>query len=108
MQPFYLFFLFSIIYILIPIIKIIILDKLDNNTLFLLLTNYILLFGIIIFYALFITSIYPVILALFLMISSFFLLRDLKRQLHYYQLLSVPYFLITIYIFSYTLTNLAY
>ena len=108
MQLFYLFFLFSIIYIMIPIIKIILLDKLDNNTLFILLTNYILLFGIIIFYALYTYSIYPVILAFFLMISAFYLLRDLKRHLYYYQLLSLPYFLITIYIFSYSLISLTY
>lgn len=103
---FLLFFIFSILYLLIPIIKIIMNDKLDNNSIFLYLSNYILLFSILVFYNYFNNYIYSFIISVFLMIFSFLLIRDFKSKMGYYQILSIPYFILTIYMFSYLLINL--
>lgn len=105
---FLIFYISSIIYITIPIIKIIIKDKLDNTSIFLLISNYILLFSIVVYYNYFNNYIYSFILSILLMIMSYLLIRDIKSKLNYYQVLSIPYLILTIYIFSYLLVNLNY
>ena len=108
MTLFYLTYVFSILYISIPIFKLIIEDLINNNTLFLLLSNYILLFGLSILYGFYNSVFYSLIIAFILMIFAFLLIRDFKTLFGRYQLLSMPYYILTIYMFSYILVNLSY
>lgn len=95
-----LIFIAVLIYLTIPVFKILWLDKYDNNFLFTLILNYLLLFMLIIFYNHNFNIIYLLLISLFLMIESFILIRKIKYILNNYQLLSLPYFFYTIYIFS--------
>jgi hypothetical protein len=102
MNLYLLLYISAILYITIPICKIIWQDKLDNDLLFLLCSNYILLLALsIINYQ--IDLIYSILLSLTLMIFSFLLIRKIKKIYNHYQLLSIPYFILTIYTFSFLL-----
>lgn len=108
MYLFFIIYIACILYMAIPIIRLIIMDKLNKDTLFLLLTSYILLFSLSVFYGFYNNLYISVIIAFFLMILAFLVIRDFRNIFGKYQLLSIPYYLLTIYMFSYLLTNLAY
>lgn len=99
MSIYFLFYMASIIYILIPICKIIWRDKLDNDLTYLLCCNYILLFSLsIINYQT--NLIYSILLSFTLMIFAFLLVRKIKSIFNHYQVLSLPYFIFIVFTFS--------
>ena len=89
-----------VIYITIPICKIIWFDKLDNDLTFLLLTNYILLLLLSIVFNYHYHIIYSSLISLTLVISSFLLIRKIKDIFGYYSILSIPYFIFITYTFA--------
>ena len=98
------FYIYSIIILIIPIIKIIIEDLLDNSSIYLCIGNYILLFSLLVLNR----YIYLVLISGTLLVFSYLLIRDMKNKLGNYQVLSIPYFILCIYMFSYILINLNY
>ena len=101
-----LFFLFYIIcagLLLIPIFKIVEFNILNENTLFLLLTNYILNIGVAIFFGYFYNLLFSLIAISFLLSFAFLLIKDFKRLFGSYNLASIPYFLMVFYSFVYIL-----
>jgi len=104
MKLFFIIYISVIIYILIPIIKIVWNELLDNDLIFLLSTNYILLFLLSIVFNYQNNLFFSILISLILMISAFLLIRKIKSIFHNYQILSLPYFFFTIFIFSNLIT----
>ena len=100
---FFLFYIISLVLILIPIIKIVEYNLLNENTLFLLLTNYILNIGVAIFFGYFYNLLFSLIAASFLLSFAFLLIKDFKKLFGFYSLPSIPYFLMVFYSFVYIL-----
>lgn len=100
MNLFFLIYIACVSYITIPICKIIWFDKLDNDLLFLLLSNYILIFLLSIIFNSNNPLFYSILVSLFLMILAFFLIRKIKSIYNRYQILSIPYFIFCVYVFS--------
>lgn len=100
MDLFFLIYLAVIVYITIPICKIVWYDYLDNDLLFLLCSNYILAFLLSIIFNYQENLMYSILISLFLMISAFMLIRKIKSIYNSYQLLSLPYFFFTVFVFS--------
>ena len=99
MNLYFLIYIAVIIYILIPICKIIWNDKLDNDFTYLLCCNYMLLFALSITnYYVYLT--YSILLSFTLMVFAFLLIRKIKNIYNRYQLLSLPYFVFMVYTFS--------
>ena len=73
---FFLFYIISLVLILIPILKIIEYNLLNENTLFLLLTNYILNIGVAIFFGYFYNLLFSLIAASFLLSFAFLLIKE--------------------------------
>lgn len=94
------FYLISIIYITLDIFIIILKDKLNKDLIYMLFTTYILNISMSLFYFYFNNLIYSLFNSLFLMISSFILLLELKRTFKKIPILTIPYFLFTIFLFS--------
>ena len=100
MKLFFAFYIASILYLTIPICKIIMLDLLDNDLTFLLSCNYILLFILSIIFNYQNSLIYSILLSFTLVILSFLLIRKIKKIFGHYQILSLPYFCFCVFIFS--------
>lgn len=100
MNLFFIIYLAVIVYISIPICNIIWNDKLNNDLIFLLCVNYILMFILSIIFNYQTNLIYSILLSLSLMIAAFFLVRKIKSIYGHYQVLSIPYFLLSVYVFS--------
>ncbi|MBQ7031661.1 MAG: hypothetical protein IJY87_04835 [Bacilli bacterium] len=100
MNLFFAFYIAVILYITIPICKIIWNDLLDRDLTFLLLSNYILIFLLSIIFNYQTNLIYSILLSLTLMISAFCLIRKIKDIYGHYQLLSIPYFIFSVFVFS--------
>ena len=97
----YLLFYFAVIlYILIPICKIIWNDLLDKDLTYYLCCNYLLLFSLNLIFDYHYNLIYSILLSFTLMIFSFLLIRKIKSIYKHYQILSIPYLIFTIYTFS--------
>ncbi len=97
---FFLIYIAVIIYITIPICKIVWYDLLDRDLVFLLCTNYIAIFLLTLFISYQNYLIYNIFLSLTLVLLSYFLVRKIKKILGHYQILSLPYFFFTVFIFS--------
>ncbi len=100
MNLYFLIYIAVILYITIPICKIVWYDLLDNDLIFLLCTNYILLFLLSIIFNFQTQLIYSILVSLTLVIAAFLLLRKIKSILGHYQLLSIPYFIFIVFTFS--------
>ncbi len=99
MNYYFIFYIFSVISIIIPICKIIWYEKDDNDFKFLLLSNYILLFALSFTFD-YKDMIFSLLLSTSLIVLSFLLIRKIKTIFSFYPLLSIPYFIFTIYTFS--------
>jgi len=99
MNLFFLVYIAVVLYILIPICKIIWEDKLDNDLLFLLCSNYILIFLLSIIFSYY-NLFYSILISLILVIMAFLLIRKIKSIYGHYQILSIPYFCFSVYVFS--------
>ena len=102
---FFLFYIISIALMLIPIFKIINYNLQNEDTLFLILTNYILNIGCAVFFGYFYNLLFSLIAISFLLSFAFLLIRDFKRLFGFYELASVPYLLMVFYSFVYILIN---
>ncbi len=100
MNLFFLIYIAVILYITIPICKIIWEDLLDNDLTFLLCSNYILIFLLSIIFSYKDNLIYSILISLTLVIASFLLIRKIKYILGHYQILSLPYFVFIVFVFS--------
>jgi len=100
MNLFFLIYIAVISYITIPICKIVLQDKLDNDLIFLLSSNYILLFLLSFLSSTNIKLVFLLLASFSLMIVAFLLIRKIKSIFNYYQLLSLPYFCFIVYVFS--------
>ena len=103
---FYSIYIFFIIFISINILQTIYQNKMNNNTLFLILVNYILNIVTIIFFFYFYQLPFSLVCSFFLMVFAFLLIRDFKVLFNRYLLYSLPYFTLTIYSFSFILALL--
>ena len=104
MNLFFLIYIAVILYITIPICKIVWNDKLDNDLTFLLCCNYILIFLLSVLASYTNYLIYSILVSLTLVIAAFLLVRKIKHIYGYYQLLSIPYFIFWVFVFSNILT----
>lgn len=100
MNIFFLIYMAVIIYITVPICKIVWHDKLDNDLTFLLCTNYIVIFILTLLLGNKSYLVYNILLGLTLVILSFLLIRKIKKVFGHYQLLSLPYFGFVVFVFS--------
>lgn len=100
MNIFFLIYMAVIIYITIPICKIVWQEKLDKDLTFLLCLNYILIFLLTIMCSMQNYILYNVLLSFTLMIGAFFLVRKIKAIMGHYQVLSLPYFFLTVFVFA--------
>ena len=100
MNLIFLIYIACVCYITIPICKIVWEEKLDNDLLFLLCSNYILIFLLSIIFNSTTPIIYSILISMILMISAFLLIRKIKSLYNRYQILSLPYFFFCIFSFS--------
>lgn len=84
----------------IPISKILIQDKLDNDLLFIYLSNVILTTSFIISYILLSNIMLSFYLSFFQMVFSYLLTYNIKNILGKYNLFSLPHFVLWVFIFS--------
>jgi hypothetical protein len=95
------FFLILVnILILIPLKKIICLDKITNDLVFIYLSNLILLFSLIYFIYFNYIIMFCFYISFFLMIFAYLLIYNIKNILGRYNIFSIPYFILSVYIFS--------
>jgi len=100
MNLFFIIYIAVILYIAIPICKIVWHDWIDKDLIFLLCTNYILIFLLSIIFNYQTNLIYSILLSFTLMIAAFLLIRKIKNIYGHYQLLSIPYFFFIVFVFS--------
>jgi len=96
----FVFYLISITYISIDIFIILLKDKLNKDLIYTLFTTYILNISMSLFFFYFNNLTYSLLNSLFLMVISFFLLVELRKIFKKLPILSIPYFLFTIFLFS--------
>lgn len=100
MNLYFIVYVFSIIYLLVPVIKIIWNNKMSDGLLFLLLSNYILLFMLSILFSYDRNLVLSLLLSFTLMIFSYLLVRCIKSTTGYLKILSLPYLFFTVFTFS--------
>ena len=100
---FLLFYIFSITILLIPILKIINYNILDENILFLLITNYTLNITVALFFGYFKNYLFSLIFIIFLLTFTILLTKDFKKIFGTYIITSVPYLLMVSFSFVYIL-----
>lgn len=100
MNLYFIVYVFSIIYLLVPVIKIIWNNKMSDGLLFLLLSNYILLFMLSILFSYDRNLVLSLLLSFTLMIFSYLLIRCIKGTTGSLKILSLPYLFFTVFTFS--------
>lgn len=96
----FIFYLISISFICVELFIILKKNLLNKDLLFYLFTTYILNIAVSLFYFYFNNLNSSLVFSLFLMVISFVLLLEIKRVLKKTPVLSIPYFLFTIFLFS--------
>ena len=89
----------------IDLINLLINNKLNNDTLYFIISNMILGISILIFYFYYKDLFISLITSFLYMLNEFFIIREIKLVKHKYSILSMPYYLFSIYVFSYILVN---
>ncbi len=97
--------IFSYLLLFFPIKKIILKEKIDNDFLFIYISNLLLLFAFFYYYIFACDLFFSFFVSLFLMIFSYLLIYHIKNILGKYQFLSLPYFFLCVYIFSFVLVS---
>ena len=100
MNLFFIIYVASILYITIPICKIVWYEKLDNDLTFLMCANYIFIFLLSIIFNYQNNLVYSILISLTLMIFAYLLIRKIKSIYGHYQILSIPYFILAVFVFS--------
>jgi len=83
-----------------PLTKIIYLDKMNNDLLFIYLSNLIITISFIFFFIINSNLMFSFYISLFQMIFSYLLNYNIKNCLGKYNIYSIPYFFFSVYIFS--------
>lgn len=96
----FLFYIISVSFICVDIFITLKKNLFDKDLIFYLFTTYILNIAVSLFYFYFNNLNSSLIFSLFLMVISFVLLLEIKRVLKKTPILSIPYFLFTIFLFS--------
>ncbi len=86
--------------LLIPIKKIIIENKITDDFIFFYLSNIILTFAFLLFFSVLSNFTFAFYIAFFHMIFSYLLIYHIKNILGKYNLYSLPFFILWVYIFS--------
>lgn len=89
----------------IDLINLLIKNKLNNDTLYFIISNMVLGISILIFYFYYKDLFISLITSFLYMLNQFFIIRELKLIKNKYSLLSLPYYLFSIYVFSYVLVS---
>ena len=89
----------------IDLINLLIKNKLNNDTLFFLISNMILGISILIFYFYYKDLFISLLTSFLYMLNQFFIIRELKVIKQKYSLLSMPYYFFSICVFSYILVT---
>lgn len=102
MLEFYLTIGFVIVhlFLIFPIKKIILKEKVDNDFVFIYISNLLLLMAFFYYFVLANTLFLSFFIALFLMIFSYLFVYHIKNCLGKYQLFSLPYFFFCVYTFA--------
>jgi hypothetical protein len=87
------------ILLFIPIGKIIYLNKVSDDLLFIFLSNIILLISLLIFFIFKYNPMFSFFISLFQMIFAFLLIYNIKNILGKYNVFSIPYFFYSVYVF---------
>lgn len=88
------------LFLFVPLKKIIIQDKINNDLLFIFLSNIILTISFIFFYIFISNIMFSFYISLFQMIFSYLLIFNIKNILGKYNFFSIPYFVFWVFIFS--------
>lgn len=90
----YIFYIISILFIVIILLKIYNFHLFNESLIFSSLTNYLLLFSTSIFFYYFSNYLFAFVSGILLLIFTIILLHDFKKILGYIPILSIPYLLI--------------
>ena len=101
----YLLYIVVIALIIEPIWKIISFDLMDENILFLVLTNYLLNIAVALFFLFFHNMLFSLISITLLSVFTILLTLRFKKIFGFYKLTSVPYLLYVLFMFTYILIN---
>ncbi len=93
-------FIFTHLLLLFPIKKIILENKIDNDFLFIYISNLLLLLALCYYFIISSVLFFSFFISLFLMIFSYLLIYHIKNLLGRYHLCSIPYFFLNVYTFS--------
>ena len=102
MHTFFLTLSFIFVHLLLcfPIKKMVLQDKIDNDFLFIYISNLILLFAFFYYFIISNQLFFSFFVSLFLMVFSYLLLYHIKNTLGKYQLFTLPYFFLSVYTFA--------
>lgn len=89
----------------ISLINLLIENKLNNDTLFFIISSIILEVSLCIFYFYFIDYFISIIFSILLTLNLFLLNKELKKVYKRYDYLSIPYFIFSIYILTYLIIH---
>ena len=89
----------------IDLINLLIKNKLNNDTLYFLISNMILGISILIFYFYYKDLFISLLTSFLFFLNKFFIIRELKVIKQKYSLLSMPYYFFSICVFSYILVT---
>lgn len=101
--PILLFIVISISLLFLTLINLLSKDLITNDLLFFIFVWIILSIALLIFYFYFQDYYISFITSGMLLVNNFLLVRELKRISNHYDILSLPFFFITTYLFSYLL-----
>lgn len=93
-------FIFAHLFLLFPMKRIILEDKIDNDFLFIYISNLLLLLAFCYYFIISGILFFSFFVSLFLMIFSYLLIYHIKNLLGKYQLCSLPYFFLSVYTFA--------
>ncbi len=93
-------FMFTHLFLLFPIKRIILEDKIDNDFLFIYISNLILLLALCYYFIISSVLFFSFFISLFLMVFSYLLIYHIKNLLGKYHPFSLPYFFLSVYTFA--------
>jgi hypothetical protein len=102
---FYILYIIVVFLLLEPIYKLCSFNLLNENSLFLILSNYLLNIGVVIFYFLFSNLLLSLIFITLLSIFTILLIFNFKHHFGYFKLTSIPYLLLVLFSNTYILIS---
>lgn len=93
-------FVITHLFLFFPIKKIILMEKVDNDFVFIYISNLLLLMAFFYYFILANSLFFSFFIALFLMIFSYLFVYHIKNRLGKYQLFTLPYFFFCVFTFA--------